>query len=225
MIENYDVTGNFYEDEIFKYRRFLNIKRKGIDVNKNDLTVIMMNPGKSKPIIDDGKFEGEKADKFVAACVDSTLKQIIRVMDICDLNFAKVLNLSNIRNTNSSEFCGMVKKNDINDVHLIFSDENRKKLREYDLNPDSVFLFACGNDRRLDLLRIRAQSRLNEMFPERKELQTSHPNCWGSNKNTIWVNKTAIEIMKHFPKNAVSEKIKKCNDEIIAAKEKMKKNG
>lgn len=50
MRDNFHVTGLFYQIDEFKFREYLNIKRKGIANSKIDLMVVMMNPGSSQPV-------------------------------------------------------------------------------------------------------------------------------------------------------------------------------
>ena len=45
---NFEYKALFYNDAKYKYRRYLEIRNKEYN-EENDLTVVMMNPGSSKP--------------------------------------------------------------------------------------------------------------------------------------------------------------------------------
>ena len=47
--EDFEVKALFYNFNNLKFRRYLEIRRKDSTETENDLTVIMMNPGSSKP--------------------------------------------------------------------------------------------------------------------------------------------------------------------------------
>src|SRR5690554_6743756 len=96
--DNFEVTAYFYNSNNFKFRRYLEIKRKNYLDDKNDLNVIMMNPGSSKPKNIDEKVNFDFLNKFVVAHPDPTQFQIMKIMDNCNLNYAKIINLSDVRN-------------------------------------------------------------------------------------------------------------------------------
>ncbi|WP_272689744.1 hypothetical protein [Providencia sp. PROV033] len=98
MSAKFEVTGLFYESNGFKLRKYLNIKRANITLDKPDLMVVMMNPGSSYPLdgIDNNFFQSE-------AQPDTTQQQIMRVMDAVGFDYARILNLSDLRTPDSGQ--------------------------------------------------------------------------------------------------------------------------
>lgn len=119
MKEEFEITGHFYEIENDKngnYRRFLDIKRKPANTEQPDLMVVMMNPGSSKPL--DGINNNDKPSK---AKPDPTQDQIMRVMNNVSFNYARVLNLSDLRTQHSEELYEFLKSKESKLVpHSIF---------------------------------------------------------------------------------------------------------
>ena len=115
----FNVTGYFYEKEQFGFRKFLNIIRKSSTIKTPDLMVIMMNPGSSRQ-------EKEYANIFnkeVPTIPDNTQDQIMKVMNNLELNYARILNLSDLRESKSKilyEKIELLKS--INIAHSIFDD-------------------------------------------------------------------------------------------------------
>jgi hypothetical protein len=163
MIEKFNVQGFFYNQDDLKFRRFLEIKRKNVDTNENDLSVIMMNPGSSRPKNLNESIADSYFDKFVEAHPDSTQSQIMKIMDNCGFNYAKIVNLSDIRNTNSTNFYKMLDNELKNHEHSIFSEKNKHLIKDY-LNPKSVFIFAWGVDKKLENLAKQALQVLIDFF-------------------------------------------------------------
>lgn len=163
MTNKFEVNGLFYNQGHLRFRKCLEIKRKGVELTENDLTVVMMNPGSSRPKDVDESIETEYLNRFVAAHPDATQSQIMRIMDNCNLNYAKIINLSDIRTTDSKRFYKMI-NNELKDVeHSIFLEKNRDFLKAY-LNPDSIFLLAWGVDKHLTSLAKLAIEMLNSLW-------------------------------------------------------------
>lgn len=162
-IDDFEVTALFYTIDNLKFRRYLEIRRKAIDQNKNDLSVIMMNPGSSKPKDIDEKNDTSFLNKFVITHPDPTQFQIMEIMDNCNFNYAKIINLSDIRNGNSNDFYKMLSAEleDIN--HSIFDDSNDIYLKDY-LDIDSKFILAWGVDKRLAALSEKALKKLKQLY-------------------------------------------------------------
>lgn len=97
MRSQFHITGLFYEIQGYKFRKYLDIKKKNVNISTRDLMVVMMNPGSSKPIdgIDNNTLES-------VAIPDRTQDQIMKVMLACKLDFARILNLSDIREPKSN---------------------------------------------------------------------------------------------------------------------------
>lgn len=104
MSNNFIITGFFYEACGYKLRMHLDIKRAGVEKTTPDLMVILMNPGSSRPIdgIDNNLIPSE-------ATPDATQYQIMDVMDLASLDFARILNLSDIRTSDSVELYNFIK--------------------------------------------------------------------------------------------------------------------
>ena len=98
MKTQFHITGLFYEIKGYKFRKYLNIKKLITSKQNPDLMVVMMNPGGSKPLdgIDNNTVESE-------AIPDRTQDQIMRVMLACKLEYARVLNLSDVREPKSNK--------------------------------------------------------------------------------------------------------------------------
>lgn len=136
--ENFEVSAFFYNGNNNKngFRRYLEIKRKNTAVTENDLNIIMMNPGSSNP----KNSNLEYLNRLVEANPDTTQYQIMRVMDKCNLDFVKAINLSDIRESKSQFFYKFL-ETELSENYPIFSDINEDVLNNY-LNPKSIFVFA-----------------------------------------------------------------------------------
>jgi hypothetical protein len=193
MEQKYDIQGLFYRQDNLVFRRFLEIKRKGVNIEKNDIAIIMMNPGSSKPenITDENDIKSWTTylDKFVDTQPDDTQVQIIKLMEECEFNYAKIVNLSDIRIANSEYFFVMLEKCFTGKCllgnchkkydHSIFSESNKYYLSDY-FNPESIFIFAWGVDKRLNGLSTMALKILEEFYgKEIKKIGQQH----NKNKN------------------------------------------
>lgn len=177
MRDKFIVTAFYYNQDNFKFRRYLEIKRKSIADTEieNDLNVIMMNPGSSSPLnrLED---ENEYLNKFVEAHPDPTQHQIMQVMENCDLNYARVVNLSDIREPKSSAFYNLLKSDLQNVTHSIFQVENEDYLKSY-FNPKAHFILGWGVNTKLKPLAKSAIERLNQIYGnEIKICGWQHPN-------------------------------------------------
>lgn len=126
MSAKFEVTGLFYESKGFKLRKYLNIKRANITLDEPDLMVVMMNPGSSYPLngIDNNSLPSE-------AQPDNTQKQIMRVMDALGFNYARILNLSDLRTPDSGELYRFLKSDECCLVeHSIFSPNRHSELEQ-----------------------------------------------------------------------------------------------
>ena len=141
----FDVYGHFYNlkisDSILKCRSILEIKRKGhSDTNEiPDIIVIMMNPGSSVPLdkkynpktFSINEYNNLKEKEIIPTRPDNAQYQIMRLMELNNWNFVRVLNLSDLRNGNSGNFqidFDDAKKLDENNPHCITSINRRKEL-------------------------------------------------------------------------------------------------
>jgi len=210
-IEKFSVQGFFYKTDALVFRKYLEIRRIGVDSTENDLNVIMMNPGSSKPrnmIYKKGCFadfaDFADFDKLVDAEPDSTIVQIMRVMENCGLDYAKIVNLSNIRARSLEVFLEMLKNVLRRIDHSVFTEEGKPFLKDY-LNPKAVFIFAWGVDRGLQGLAKQAIEILNSLWGKtieaigikhsKNKYGYYHPLPWLEAKRIEWVNKITEQIM------------------------------
>jgi hypothetical protein len=121
MKTRFKITGFYYEVQGIKFRKYLDIKTINSGCKIPDLMVVMMNPGSSEPI--DGI---ENNTKESLAIPDNTQSQIMKVMLNCNLQYARVLNLSDLREAKSSIFYDKIKELKRKGIsHSIF-DQNRQ---------------------------------------------------------------------------------------------------
>jgi hypothetical protein len=124
MANKFEIVGHFYELSSLKCRRYLNIKRVGSNLSQPDIMVVMMNPGSSYPLdcIDNNNVPSE-------ACPDPTQNQIMAVMNRADFDFARVLNLSDVRHPSSNEFYKFLNSSSANSIpHSIFHQSRCKEF-------------------------------------------------------------------------------------------------
>lgn len=99
MKNQFKITGLYYEEQGFKFRKYLDIKTINSGSKIPDLMVIMMNPGSSRPV--DG-IENNTQESL--AIPDNTQSQIMKVMLNRNLQYARILNLSDLREAKSDIF-------------------------------------------------------------------------------------------------------------------------
>jgi hypothetical protein len=164
MYDQYDYTGYFYTDQGYRFRSYLNIKKKPgwfgkhlqkarsrMGIDSPDIMIVMMNPGSSVPLDggDDGRAE------YVAK-PDLTQKQIVKVMKHRGLRYARIVNLSDLRYPDSTDFLPELKPLDsAGIVHSIFDPTRAEEFRETFVQSVPVIL-AWGVDGRLRPLARRA---------------------------------------------------------------------
>lgn len=139
MSTKFKVKGLFYESNGYKLRKYLDIKRDGVALNDPDLMVVMMNPGSSYPLdgIDDNSVPSE-------AEPDTTQQQIMKVMDAAAFNYARILNLSDLRAPDSNELYRFLKSEESSAVeHSIFSPNRKSELAQLFVNGVPV-IFGWG---------------------------------------------------------------------------------
>lgn len=139
MSTKFEVAGLFYESNGYKLRKYLDIKRVGVAPNKPDLMVVMMNPGSSYPLNGiDNNSELSEAEP------DTTQQQIMKVMDAAAFNYARILNLSDLRTSDSNELYRFLKSEECSSVeHSIFSPSRKSELARLFVN-DVPVIFGWG---------------------------------------------------------------------------------
>ena len=151
MKSNFYITGLFYELKGYKFRKYLNIKKKGSSVHVPDLQVVMMNPGSSKPVdgIENNTIESE-------AIPDRTQDQIMKVMIACNFEYARVLNLTDIREPKSHKMFLKAREMDQKGIsHSLFDSRRRKEFNSLFMK-DIPVIFAWGVGKELKSLAEKA---------------------------------------------------------------------
>ncbi|SDU03203.1 Protein of unknown function [Pseudomonas pohangensis] len=139
MSTKFEVRGLFYESNGYKLRKNLDIKRIGAELNDPDLMAVMMNPGSSYPLdeINNNTVPSEKEP-------DNTQQQIMKVMDVAALNYARILNLSDLRTPDSSELYRFLKSEKSSEVEYSIFSPNRKSEREQLFVNGTPVIFGWG---------------------------------------------------------------------------------
>ena len=143
-LDNYKITGFYYRENDYRFRKYLNIKKKDCKGSTPDLMVIMMNPGSSEPTSgdDNGRIETE-------AKPDLTQNQIIRVMKGSNFEYARVLNLSDLREPKSNEFYKKINPMNSDGInHSIFEKNRIKDFKDLYIKGITV-IYAWGVNKKL----------------------------------------------------------------------------
>lgn len=146
--KRYACYGHFYSitssDKEYRCRSVLEIVSVDFDLGEPncliehipDATVIMMNPGSSKPMhpqnirIDLNDVYSMETS-LVLTCPDDTQFQIMRIMEFKRWQHVRVLNLSDLRKSSSGKFYDFfphVEHQTSRDLHSIFSKDRRAEL-------------------------------------------------------------------------------------------------
>ena len=107
-----------------------------ISNRKPDAVFIMMNPGSSRPLADvDSHIHADAIHELPISLVltkpDTTQYQVMRLMHYCEWRHVRVLNLSDLRCSQSGEFFKQFKglEDDLSfDAHSVFSDQRKDEL-------------------------------------------------------------------------------------------------
>ena len=196
MRKKFKITGLFYQVKGFKFRKYLNIKKTDSKRIKPDLMVVMMNPGSSRPIDGNEDYEME-----TEAVPDNTQNQIMRIMEKCNFDYARILNLSDLREPKSSFFYKKIEELKNHKIsHSIF-DENRKSDYEELFEKNIPVIFAWGVNEKLSELASTAIEQIGETQPiglKKKESDYAyyHPLPQNYLKQKEWVKKISEMIKK-----------------------------
>jgi hypothetical protein len=153
--DDYSVMGIFYERGGLKFRSCLSIMKKCSEANDSDLMVVMMNPGSSYPLNgqDDGRGE------FTATQPDNTQYQIMKVMERCGFEWARVFNLSDLRTPDSSKLFTMLKKGELDGVdHSIFCEARANEFEQLYCH-DVPVIYGWGVNKVLEPLALAAMAK------------------------------------------------------------------
>lgn len=155
MKDKFNITGYFYTIDDLKFRKYLNIKLKTSSKEKPDLMVIMMNPGSSYPINKIDNFRDETETK-----PDNTQDQIMSVMDVLNFEYARILNLSDIRISQSQQFYKFLDDiNTKNTNHSIFDDARINEFEEL-FQKEVPVILAWGVHKKLNKLAKKAYEKI-----------------------------------------------------------------
>ena len=160
MKTQFKITGFYYEELGFKFRKYLDIKKVKSNSKIPDLMVIMMNPGSSRPLdgIDNNTTTSE-------AVPDNTQSQIMKVMLNCNLQFARVLNLSDLREAKSNVFYTKIKDMENAGIsHSIFDENRQDDFNQLWVNTATV-IFGWGVSKKLKPLALNAIAACNASNP------------------------------------------------------------
>ena len=147
----FDISGLYYVIGEFKFRKYLNIKLKNSIKQRPDLMVVMMNPGASRPL--DGK---DNNDLESQAIPDRTQDQIMKVMKACKLEYARVLNLTDIREPKSNQMLLKLIELDQQGIpHSLFDSRRRNEFDALFIKNVPV-IFAWGVNKNLQKLAEKA---------------------------------------------------------------------
>ncbi len=191
----FNITGFFYNKAEYSFRKFLNIKRKNSEAEIPDLMVIMMNPGSSRQL----KGYEDVLEKVVPTIPDNTQDQIMRVMNNLSLNFARVLNLSDMRETKCTVLYQKIEKIKNTDiVHSIFDERRKKDFKSLFVKGVPVICAWGVNEKLSDLAQMALKSIKNAKIAgiqkEGMPYAYYHPLPQNFNKQKEWV----VEITKQL---------------------------
>lgn len=195
MKDDFNITGLFYKNKGYKFRKFLNIVKRNSNCQIPDLMIVMMNPGSSKPIngIDDYEIETETIP-------DRTQDQIMNLMNNCNFNYARILNLSDYRESKSKLFYSQIKEFQNHNIqHSIFSDYRKDDFNKLFIK-DIPVIFAWGVNKNLFELAAFAKERIGVvksagLKKEGEEYAYYHPLPQNSDKQKEWLS-SITEIIK-----------------------------
>lgn len=201
----FDVMGHFYEIRICgaqeNCRSLLEIRRKDQASASCDLLVVMMNPGSSKPkdesTVTSWMIGAEK--KLIPTQPDTTQYQIMRVMDKVGFNFARIINLSDLRTPKSSIFYQKVSTYNSDSKHSIFNEDRSKELRGL-LENDVPLVCGWGLSRDLLPLVKLASPELSKLTlrglkGNDKDFLFRHPLPQNWNQQKEWVEKVSDQFL------------------------------
>ncbi|OAD46011.1 DUF1643 domain-containing protein [Polaribacter atrinae] len=160
MKKQYKITGLYYQTQGFNFRKYLDLKNVKLSCKTPDLMVIMMNPGGSYPLdkIDNNTTASE-------AIPDRTQSQVIQVMQNAGFNYARVLNLSDIREPKSNLFYDKIAELDTKGIaHSIFDDTRKEDLSQLWVNTATV-IYGWGVSNKLKPLALKAIAACNASNP------------------------------------------------------------
>ncbi len=163
--EKYKVYSHFYDltisDTNLNCRNILEIRKNDTNEEIADVVVIMMNPGSSTPLDKNHKPENYSFDNFlklknfslIPTKPDNAQYQIMRLMELNNWNLVRILNLSDLRNGNSSNFKKEYKKAmeiDASSPHCITHPKRKQELKKALISKTNKIIAAWGEVKELE---------------------------------------------------------------------------
>jgi hypothetical protein len=188
MKDKFVISGLFYKIGNYKLRKYLDIKHQSSSLTQPDLMVVMMNPGSSYPL--DGI---DNNDSPTEAKPDKTQNQIMKVMCISSFEYARVLNLSDLRTPSSNELYAFIESEESKDIpHSIFGRDREGDFSSLFVNNVPV-IFSWGVSPILADLAKQAIKSVNHPNPiGLRKIQNQyayyHPLQRTNRKQVEWVN-------------------------------------
>lgn len=160
MKSQFKITGLYYQELGFKFRKYLDIKKNDCDISTPDLMVMLQNRGSSRPI--DGIDYNTKESEAIP---DRTQSQIMKAMLNTGFEYARVLNLSDLREPKSNEFYKkMVELNSKGIAHSIFDENRQDDFNQLWVNNVTI-IFGWGVNDHLKPLALKALAACNASNP------------------------------------------------------------
>ena len=194
MKEKFHITGFYYNIDELRFRKYLNIKHKKTKLDNPDLMVVMMNPGSSKPLEQENCY-----NKEVIAKPDNTQAQIMKLM--CSLNFeyARILNLSDLREPKSQLFYNQIDlMNKLKIPHSIFQEERKSDFEKFFIrNRTTILGWGVNNKLRFlanDALDSIGNEKIYGLLKPNTKNKYYHPLPPNARKQEKWLQ----DILKQF---------------------------
>jgi len=156
----FNIYGHFYNlklsNSVLKCRSVLEIRRKNKLNETPDIIVIMMNPGSSVPLdkkyipktFSKEEYIKAKTKEIIPTRPDNAQYQIMRLMEINNWDFVRILNLSDLRNGNSgkfqTEFINSMKLDNSN-PHCMTHVDRKNELADCTKSKNNKLIAAWGN--------------------------------------------------------------------------------
>ena len=194
--ELFDVTGFFYRKNGRDFRKFLNIKKKGINKARPDVMVVMMNPGGSEP---EAGFSKETYDKEVVTVPDRTQYHIMELMRKKNWEYARIVNLSDVCQKDSGKFYKWIRGLGNKQLNHSFFDETRKSDFDEFFEEKIPVIVAWGVNNTLNDLSKMAIERLKPrkiVGLKKKEFDWKfyHPMMRIKEPENTWVEQMLVEM-------------------------------
>jgi len=187
-MRGWSASGGFYELKGYPMRRVLDVKANGCQATRPQLMVVMMNPGSSRPSYSNYYFDG-----MCEAIPDKTQEQIINVCEQCNVDYFRVLNLSDLREPNSAIFLSKPSDPKFQNLpHSIFHPQRKAEL-EANWEKGVPAVFGWGVDSKLEPLAKSALTSLNIPNPIGWQRKLSswayyHPLQRSKSRKDTWIN-------------------------------------